>query len=324
MKNANQNTGYKEILGAIAITTLICALSISIPIFGFFCFLILPLPAIYYRIRLGRKTGAIVVFLSFILLIIFSGALSADIYFLAGMMILGFSMGEFIKKDLPVEKTIGYACGIVMFAGTFVLILYGNMSNMGLMKVVSDYIGKNLELTLMLYETMEVPEENIRLLSDAMEQIKYVLVRIVPSLFASGLLFAAWLNLLLARMTFKSQKPSYAAFSPLNTWKAPDFLVWGVIGFSLMLLIPNGSVKMLGINGMIFFMVIYFFQGMAIISFYFDKKKFPVVLRVLLYGIIFIQQILVFAIAGLGFFDMWLNFRKLGINNNNKQIPLSS
>ena len=329
MKNANQQNSHKDIFLAITLTTLVCALSISIPVLGFFFFLILPLPAIYYRIRLGRKPGAIVMLLSFTLLMAIAGALTADIFFLSGMIILGFFMGEFIEKDLPVEKTIGYACAIVAFAGTFGLILYGNMSNLGLSSVVSDYIEKNLELTLMLYKKMEVPEENIRLLSNAMDQIRYVLVRIIPSLLAAGLLFAAWLNLLLTRMAFKrmafkSQKTNYAALGPLNIWKAPDFLVWGVIGFSLMLLLPNAFVKMLGLNGMILFVVIYFFQGMAIISFYFDKKKIPIVLRALLYGIIFIQQIFVFAIAGLGFFDVWLNFRKIGINNNNKQIPLSS
>ncbi len=334
MKNANQQNSHKEIFFAVTLTTLICALSLSIPVLGFFFFLILPLPAIYYRIRLGKKPAAIVMLISFMLLMAIAGTLTADIFFLSGMLILGFFMGEFIERNLTVEKTIGYACGIVLIAGTFGLILYGNISNLGLSEVISNYIGKNLNLTLMLYKQMEVPEENIRLLSNAMDQIHYVLVRIIPSLLASGLLFAAWLNILLTRITFKrialkemafkSQKTTYAALGPLNIWKAPDSLVWGVIGFSLMLLIPNTFMKMLGINGMILFVVIYFFQGMAIISFYFDKKKIPVVLRALLYGIIFIQQILVFAIAGLGFFDVWLNFRKLGINNNNKQIPLSS
>jgi len=45
----------------------------------------------------------------------------------------------------------------------------------------------------------------------------------------------------------------------------------------------------------------------------------------LLYGTIIIQQIFLLVIAGIGFFDVWLNFRQLGKNNNkDKQIPLSS
>ncbi|MBC2714476.1 MAG: YybS family protein [Desulfobacteraceae bacterium] len=324
METANQKEGHKILLSGIALTSLICALSISIPILGFMCFLVIPLPAIYYRIRLGTKKTAIVTFSTLIFLLLFSGGLSADLFFIAGMLMLGFSMGEFIEKNLPVEKSIGYACGAVLFAGTFGLVLYGNISNLGLIRVVSDYIGKNLELTLALYESMGMPEESIMMLSNSMEQIRYVLVRILPSLCAAGLMFSGWLNLLLAKAVLRAPKSNYQSFGQLNSWKAPDFLVWGVIGCALMLLVPSIFLKMLGLNGMIIFTIIFFFQGIAIISFYFEKKKIPLVFRALLYGTIIIQQIFILAIAGIGFFDVWLNFRQLGNNNNNKQIPLSS
>jgi uncharacterized protein YybS (DUF2232 family) len=91
-----------------------------------------------------------------------------------------------------------------------------------------------------------------------------------------------------------------------------------------MLLLPGSFFKMTGLNGMIIFTIIYFFQGIAIISFYFKKKKIPMAIRSLLYGTIIIQQIFILVIAGIGFFDVWANFRQLGKNNNDKQIPLSS
>ena len=324
METANQNQNHKILLSGIALTSLICTLSISIPVLGFICFLVIPLPAVYYRIRLGTKKTVIVTFCSLIFLLFLSGGLSADLLFVAGMLLLGFSMGEFVEKNLPVEKIIGYACGIVLLAGTFGLALYGNISNLGLVRVVSDYISKNLELTLALYVSMGMPEESIMMLSNSMEQITYVLVRILPSLCAAGLLFSAWLNLLLAKRVLRTEKYSYQAFVRLSAWKAPDFLVWGVIGCALMLLLPGSFLKMLGLNGVVVFTIIYFFQGIAIISFYFEKKKIPVAIRVLLYGTIIIQQIFILAIAGIGFFDVWANFRQLGKNNNDEQMPLSS
>jgi uncharacterized protein YybS (DUF2232 family) len=91
-----------------------------------------------------------------------------------------------------------------------------------------------------------------------------------------------------------------------------------------MLLFPGGFFKILGLNGMIVFSIIYFFQGIAILSFYFEKKKIPLAVRVLLYGMVVIQQIFIVVIAGIGFFDVWLNFRKIENNDTDKQIPLSS
>ena len=152
-----------------------------------------------------------------------------------------------------------------------------------------------------------------------------MLVRILPSLCAAGLLFSAWLNLLLAKFVLRTETFAYQAFVQLNEWKTPDALVWGVIGCALMLMLPVSFIKMLALNGMVILTIVYFFQGIAIISFYFEKKKIPTAIRALLYGTIIIQQIFLLVIAGIGFFDVWLNFRQLGNNNNkDKQIPLSS
>ncbi|MBL7207247.1 MAG: DUF2232 domain-containing protein, partial [Desulfobacterales bacterium] len=58
---------------------------------------------------------------------------------------------------------------------------------------------------------------------------------------------------------------------------------------------------------------IYFFQGMAIVSFFFEKKQFSPILKFFLYSLIAIQQVIALIIIGLGFSDIWLNYRKLGI-----------
>ena len=319
-----QGTDQKRILFGIALTALICALSISIPVFGFVFFMVVPLPAFYYRVRLGTKLSAFAASSAFIFLIFFSGGLSADLFFIAAMLLLGFFMGEFFEKNLAVEKTIGYAAGLVLATGAFGLALYANASNLGLFQLISGYVAKHLELTLAVYENMGMPEESITTLTRSMEQIRYVLVRILPAISAAGLLFAAWMNLLLAKALLKTRIQRSATLEGLKRWKTPDALVWGVVASALMLLVPGGFFKVLGLNGMIVFTIIYFFQGIAILSFYFEKKKIPLAVRVLLYGMVVIQQIFIFVIAGIGFFDVWLNFRKIENNDTDKQMPLSS
>jgi uncharacterized protein YybS (DUF2232 family) len=59
-------------------------------------------------------------------------------------------------------------------------------------------------------------------------------------------------------------------------------------------------------------MTVYFFQGIAIVSYYFNKKRFPKILRIFLYTLMALQQLILLAVIGLGFFDLWINFRRLG------------
>jgi uncharacterized protein YybS (DUF2232 family) len=124
-------------------------------------------------------------------------------------------------------------------------------------------------------------------------------------------LFLIWACLIIIRPLLVFRNLGYPDFGPLNQWKAPEYLVWAVIGCGLMLLIPDTSLKLLGINGLLILVTVYFFQGIAIVAFFFDKKKFPRFVRFILYSLIALQQLLLLVVIGMGFFDVWINFRKL-------------
>ncbi len=77
------------------------------------------------------------------------------------------------------------------------------------------------------------------------------------------------------------------------------------------MLFPASVTKLIGLNVLLILMTIYFFQGMAIVSFFFEKKQVPRLFKILLYTLIVLQQLVLLAVIGIGLFDMWLNFRKL-------------
>ena len=287
------------------------------PIIGFFSALFIPLPTLFYRSKLGRINGAVVPILTFILMIVVLGKISIDTLFFIELLFLGFVLSELIELKLSIEKTMLYACGSVIFSGALGIFIYSNIYDLQIYSNVTEYIKKNLELTLALYENMDVSQESIHMISNSFENIQYVLVRIIPALVVSSTFFISWTNLLLAKPLLKSRELFYPSFGPLKLWKAPEYLVWGIIGCGLILLLPNKTIKILGLNGLLILMTIYFFQGIAIVSFYFEKKKFPRMLRFVLYSFIALQQVILLIVIGLGFFDMWLNFRKLGMNKNN-------
>jgi uncharacterized protein YybS (DUF2232 family) len=301
----------KDIVSGIAITSLIFAISVYIPIIGFVCSLFIPLPILFYRSKLGRATGAIIPILSIIVIVAFLGGLSIDILFFVELLLLGFVLSELIERNLSIEKTMLYTCGSVIFIGIVGLFFYNNLSDKGFYALIAEYVSKNLILTLEIYENMGVSQESIHMISNSLENIEYVLIRIIPALVVASTLFVSWTNLLVAKPILKNHGFFYPSFGSLKHWKAPEFLVWGIIGCGLLLLMPEKTFRFFGLNGLLILLTIYFFQGIAIVSFYFEKKKFPRMLRVFLYSLIALQQVVLILIIGLGFFDMWLNFRKL-------------
>jgi uncharacterized protein YybS (DUF2232 family) len=101
-------------------------------------------------------------------------------------------------------------------------------------------------------------------------------------------------------------------YGELDHWKAPEILVWVAIASGVLLLVPGFTAKILGLNGLLVLMIIYFFQGIAIVAFFFRKKRIPKAARLILYSLIFIQQLVMLAVIGAGFFDTWFNFRRIG------------
>jgi uncharacterized protein YybS (DUF2232 family) len=274
--------------------------------------LFIPLPILFYRLRLGRINGLVIPIISSLVMVVFIGGISLDILFFAGLLLIGFILGELFELNLSIEKTTLYASGSVVLSGLIGLIISSMLTGEGVFGIVSNYVAKNLELTLVLYQSMGMSQENVQLISQSLDKIQHVLVTIIPALVSTSTLFVAWISILLAKPVLVSRSLYYPDFGPLNLWKAPDYLVWVVIGCALALFLPIPVIKVIGLNGLLILMAVYFFQGIAIVSYYFNKKRFPKILRVFLYTLMALQQLILLAVIGLGFFDLWINFRRLG------------
>jgi uncharacterized protein YybS (DUF2232 family) len=302
----------KDIVNGVLITSLIFLISVFIPIIGLFGALFIPLPILYFRLKLGRKTGALVPAISGSILFIVIGGMSADVLFFVELLLIGFMLGELIELNYSIDKTILYATGAALLTGFMGLVLYSVLSGEGIYALVSDYVTNNLALTMVLYQSMGMSQENIRLIDRFLAEIQPLIVQILPAMVTASTLFVAWTNILIARPVLKRRLLSYPDFGPLNLWKAPEYLVWGVIVCGLALFLPGSAINIIGQNGLLILMTVYFFQGIAIVSFYFEKKRFPRFIRFFLYTLIAVQHLILLAVIGLGFFDMWVNFRRVG------------
>jgi len=309
-----QQHPLKEILTGVTFVSSILLAEIYIPLVGWICSCFIPLPIIYYRLKLGRKPMVILMTLSMLIAIQIHGGLTLDTMFIAEFLILGSVMSEFIKKELSVDEVILYTTGILFIAGLFGLFYYSQVISTTIGTILSDYVNNNVNMIINIYKQLGMPKEQIMELSQPLEKI---LIRIIPSRSIAFLMILSWLNLLAARAMFQRHQISFPDFGSLNGWKSPDMLVWGVVGSGVLMLIPSETLTILGCNVLIVLMVIYFFQGIAVTSFFFEKKNFSRLVRFMLYSFIIIHhQLSLILIIGIGLFDVWADFRKQNPESN--------
>jgi uncharacterized protein YybS (DUF2232 family) len=311
----------KDIATGVTATLAIFSLAVLMPVVGFLFSLFIPLPVLFYRAKLGRRHGMIVPLVSIAVMSLVFGGFTMDIFFFFGLMLLGFAMSEMFEKEVSVEVTILSVCGIVLGAGFIGIVLFGMVNQKGIYALVSAYVATNLELSLELYKGIGIPQETIDAITASLDRIQYVLIRILPSLAAASTLFVAWTNLIAARPIMTRRGLFFPDFGRLNHWRAPDALVWGVIGCGLMILVPHMDVRLIGINGLLVLLTVYFIQGIAIVSFYFEKKKLPRTIRIVVYTMIAFQQLFLLVVICIGLFDMWINFRKLDTHKHEPDPP---
>lgn len=311
MRETPDHVTLKTLAAGISITFLLVVVSSTIPLIGLVTSWLIPLPVLFYRTRLSRNTALFIPAIVLSLIAVVGDGPSFDFILYGGLMILGFLLGEAFERMLSIERTVLISCGGVLLSGLVPLIFYSIFTNTDFVSLVSGYVDRNLTLTFNLYKEMGVADESLKTLNDARETLVYYLTRIIPGLAAAMMIFTAWINILIAGSIFARHDISFADYGRLKHWKAPDQLVWVAIAAGAACMIPADPVIITGLNLLLVLMLIYFLQGISITAFYFDKKNFPVGLRALLYSLIMIQSILKLFIVGIGFFDTWVNFRKI-------------
>lgn len=300
-----------NIIAGTLLISLFCAMASFVPVLGFAFFFMLPLTVLVYRVRFGTGSTLLVTALSLMVITLLSGGVNSDIVLITGMLAQGFLLGKFVENYTPVDRAIAYSTITILAVGAALVIIAGNLHGTGASGLLSEYIGKNLEMTAAIYKQLDSSEESIRALEESIGKIQHAMLIILPSLTAAILVITAWINLLFGSAILKKAGFRTAVFDNLNLWKAPENLVWGVIACALLLVLPLYAPRVVALNALIVMMTVYLLQGFAIISFYFEKKEVPLVIRVIVYGAVLVQQVLLLFIIGLGFFDTWLNLRRI-------------
>ena len=302
----------KDIITGVLVEILLFAASVVIPIVGSFCSVIMPLPVLYYRVKLGRRMGILVPAISLVVLAAVIGKPSLNVLGFIEFLLIGYLLGDMLEQRLSIERTVFLTCAGVIAAGFVGMLFLSAMAGTGLIETLHAYVAENIRMTEEIYRQMGMPEESIREISGSLSAIQSHIVAVIPALVVGSTLLITWLNLLWARAILARRGMWPMHFGALNRWKAPEQLVWAVIASGILVMLPSQTATWVGLNGLLMLTPIYLFQGLAIISFLFEKKSVPRGMRIVLYTIVILQHVLLIAVIGIGFVDVWLNIRRLG------------
>ena len=307
---------YRDFFLAVVITAVVFIMVAVITPLGVFGGLLVPLPILYYYSRLGRIFGVLVFSLSLGITLIALGALSIETgfvyFFLLGF--LGVVLSEVLRRNFSIEKTVFYS-GIFLLAMAFAVLIWlslttGNMP----WSIVGSHISAVVQKNIDLYSRTGIPAEHIEFIRSKADQITRALIGIFPSVALVGTFFLVWVNILEGKWLFRIRGMWYPSFGDLSRWKILDKTVWLVVIAGVCVLIPLETVRIVGLNMLIILVFIYMLQGLAIMSFFFQRKNVPAFLRAFGYFLVFAQQFLLLIVAVVGLIDTWVDFRKLNKN----------
>ncbi|MDX2509679.1 MAG: DUF2232 domain-containing protein [Desulfobacterales bacterium] len=306
-----QLTATKDILTGILLCMLIIVIMYSMPLIGVFAWMFLPLPVLFYRLKTGRNGSGIIIVASLVVLIVFTRNFAFNTLYFGSLLMTGFFLGEFIEKHLSIERIMLYSGLAVLGAWGVVLLIYSLSSAQGIEHLISNYVARYHALSSQLFSESAQLYPEMKIDRQMLEKASSLFVIVFPGIFINSYLTMAWLNILLIKKLLLKKGIIIKSIENLNKWKAPDQLVFGVIALSILIFLPVDVIKLIAVNCLIVLMFVYFFQGIAVVSFFFQKKSTPFALRFFFYVLIAIQPIFMFLVIGFGLFDTWINFRKL-------------
>ena len=273
-----------------------------------------PLPIFYYLVVLGKKNGTILIRNAILLSV--AGALVIGsmpvLAFSFAMVPLGVAFSRAVyEKKKPVETGL---IGSLLLALAWFLFwaVLGIIHQTNPYTVLLGELDKGLSNGLLLYEESAALEpETLESIRIAVELLRNYIPKVLPALLVSAILTITWSNLVLGNWLLKKKDKELTKWPDYTEWSLPEPLVWLVIiaGTAVFLLPPPMSI--VGLNILIVCTTVYFFQGLAIVTSLLNKWSVPMLIRVLIYALIFIQTYGIIILSFLGLADVWADFRKL-------------
>jgi len=173
------------------------------------------------------------------------------------------------------------------------------------------WLQEGLDVSLNVYrQNQTIPVDTLVVIDQMLNQMKVFLPKILPAILAGVVISIVWLTMVLGNR-LALRYCGRAPWSEYKFWKLPEKLIWAEIASAALALVPIEPIGTIGMNLLILVSMLFVFQGISILVYFFNKWNMPVMFRYLLYIIAIIQSSGTVLLLAVGIADIWLDFRRL-------------
>lgn len=301
-----------EVLSLALLSCVVSLVPVFAPMGGGILSLIAPFPLIVLAVKYPWSYVASLVVLEGA--IVLMAGQRAPLVLLAQHLLIALAMAQAIRRGWSISRAIVGSLMVPLGIGALVVLLYGAVAQQWPQTLVTRYTDQVIRLSQeyvqALGDMQEGEDEQLAALAAALPQL---IVAVLPALLAISHLFTNVFHyILVRRYGQKSQPPLHIDPEDVTGWRASDYLIWVFVASGVVLLIPNDTVSIIGLNVLLVTLAVYLLQGLAIALFWGRRLPVPAWAQCLVVGFLLLVAgpLCVIGCTAAGLFDLWVDFRR--------------
>jgi len=138
--------------------------------------------------------------------------------------------------------------------------------------------------------------------------VKNIITNYAPFLITFQFILYNILNLYLLSMFFENLQPPFC--ERFGSMHVPIWGIWGINVGLVLYLFFEYPLSNYGMNMVLFFLAIYFFQGLSLSTLFFKINKIPTFIAIFFVFVLLLNQVIWLFVSIIGILDTYFNFKK--------------
>jgi len=294
------------VIGA-AVSFILFAAYMVIPLAGFFSGLLAPFPAAFFRLRHGRGSAIIIVLGTTTLLVAAFGIQAGALYLLQ-CGVIALMLPELLVKGYGAARAIAWTTATNLVVIALAALAYGNGSGQNIHVLATKEISASIAQAITIYQNAGIKGDDLALIKQSMTMVGAVVTRIYPALLTIVLIMTTSANLALVKRS-AGRTGLELNIGSFNDFRNREPLIWLLIAAGFAMLAGTPIITTPALNVLVIVTALYFLQGLAVILTIIARQAFVGVLRAMLFLMLVFQPYLAALVAAFGIFDLWGDFR---------------